>query len=72
MGWIAKRRKERSGFGYLMEQIQAVFSNIADHRRSNASYACKYFRALWKGLGTKAKLWQAIQAAFTMIESPEF
>jgi hypothetical protein len=33
-------------------------------------YACEYFRALWHGLGTKAKLWQAIRAAFTMIESP--
>lgn len=31
-------------------------------------YACEYFRALWKGLGTKAKLWQAIWAAFTMIQ----
>lgn len=31
-------------------------------------YACEYFRTLWQGLGTKAKLWQAIRAAFTMIE----
>ncbi len=31
-------------------------------------YACEYFRTLWKGLGTKAKLWQAIRAAFTMIQ----
>ena len=31
-------------------------------------YACQYFRALWQGLGTKAKLWQPIRAAFTMIQ----
>jgi hypothetical protein len=31
-------------------------------------YACEYFLALWQGLGTKAKLWQAIRAAFTMIQ----
>lgn len=31
-------------------------------------YACEHFRALWQGLGTKAKLWQAIRAAFTMIQ----
>jgi hypothetical protein len=30
-------------------------------------YACRHFRALWQGLGTKAKLWQAVRAAFTMI-----
>ena len=31
-------------------------------------YACEYFRILWQGLGTKAKLWQAIRTAFTMIQ----
>jgi len=31
-------------------------------------YADEYFRTLWQGLGTKAKLWQAIRAAFTMIQ----
>lgn len=37
MGWTAKRRKDRSSFGYLLGQVQEVFASIADHRRSNAS-----------------------------------
>jgi hypothetical protein len=41
MGWIAKRRKERSSFGYLLGQVQEVLASIADHRRSNASISMK-------------------------------
>lgn len=41
MGWIAKRRKEQSSFGYLLGQVQEVFATIADHRRSNASISMK-------------------------------
>lgn len=41
MGWIAKRRKARSSFSYLLGQIQEVFATIADHRGSNASIGLK-------------------------------
>ena len=37
MGWIAKRRKEQSRFGYLLGEVQQVFGSVPDHRRSNAS-----------------------------------
>lgn len=37
MGWIAKRRKKQSQFGYLLGKVQQVFGSVPDHRRSNAS-----------------------------------
>ena len=37
MGWIAKRRKKQSQFAYLLSKVQAMFTTIADRRRSNAS-----------------------------------
>jgi hypothetical protein len=37
MGWIAKRRKEQSRFGYLLREVQQVFSSVPDHRGNNAS-----------------------------------
>lgn len=58
-------------YGHGQDQLCTVLAYLmmlafaADQIRQ---YACEYFRALWHGLGTKAKLWQAIRAAFTMIE----
>lgn len=37
MGWIARRRKKQSQFGYLLGEVQQVFGSVPDHRRSNAS-----------------------------------
>ena len=58
-------------YGHGQDQLCTVLAYLmmlafaVDQTRQ---YACEYFRILWQGLGTKAKLWQAIRAAFTMIE----
>lgn len=37
MGWIAKRRKKQSQFGYLLGEVQQIFESVSDHRCRNAS-----------------------------------